>query len=374
MRTGSDAPRARKIVASGDAKSLLLSVDDPNREVLGYPVQTIDQLAVRRLLTSRSFDQLDTLLSAYSDSAGRDYRMEYRLFDAYDAFDVAIPSLKPLFDEWVDQHPQSAPARLARGTYLAARAWKARGAKESNETSRAQFREMDAFFARASADFYFGMRLDPRSIVPYDGLMGIAMNEPDHAMGRLLLDRGLKLQPYSFILRLAYMWSLLPRWGGSYAAMEEFARESAPFAARNPRIKALAGYEDWDRGRVLEEKKDYAGAEAAFTRALAAGDASQFRLDRGDFYWRREKFREAFEDLNRALLQRPQHSRGLYERSKVAYHLGFHGSGEERMSMFTQAYDDAELSVALDPTDEYHQEHLEFIRKNLRAYAPPPRQ
>jgi hypothetical protein len=41
--------------------------------------------------------------------------------------------------------------------------------------------------------------------------------------------------------------------------------------------------------------------------------------------------------------------------------------------MFTQAYDDAELSVALDPTDEYHQEHLEFIRKNLTAFAPPPR-
>jgi tetratricopeptide (TPR) repeat protein len=233
---------------------------------------------------------------------------------------------------------------------------------------------MDAFFTRASADFYFGMRLDPRSIVPYDGLMDIAMNEPDHAMGRLLLDRGLKLQPYSFILRVSYMWSLLPRWGGSYAAMEEFAKESAPFAARNPRIKALAGYEDWDRGRVLEEKKDYPRAEAAYTRALGSGDASQFRFERGDFYWRRDKYREALEDLNRALLQRPQDERGLYERSKVAYHLGFHGSGDERMSMFTQAYDDAELSVALDPTDEYHQEHLEFIRKNLPAFAPPPRQ
>ena len=374
MRTGDDAPKARRIVANGERNSLLLPVDDPNREVFGYPVQTIDQLAVRRLLTSRSYDQLDTLLSAYSDSAAADYRLEYRLFDAYDAFHVAIPSLEPLLDEWVDKHPKSAPARLARGASLAARAWKARGAKETNETSRAQFQQMDAFFARASTDFYFGMRLDPRSIVPYDGLMNIAMNEPDHAMERLLLDRGLKLQPYSFILRVSYMWSLLPRWGGSYAAMEKFAEESAPYGAKNPRIKALAGYEDWDRGRVLEEQKDYARAEAAYTRALGAGDASQFRFDRGDFYWRRDKYREALEDLNIALLQRPQDTRGLYERSKVAYYLGFHGSGDERTRMFTQAYDDAELSVALNPTDEYHQEHLEFIRKNLPAFAPPPRQ
>jgi tetratricopeptide (TPR) repeat protein len=190
----------------------------------------------------------------------------------------------------------------------------------------------------------------------------------------LLLDRGLKIQPYSFILRVSYMWSLLPRWGGSYAAMEDFARECAPYAAKNPRIRALAGYEDWDRGRVLEEKNDYAGAEAAYTRALGAGEASQFRFDRGDFYWRRDRYPEALEDLNRALLQRPQDTRGLYERSEVAYHLGFHGSGDERTRMFTQAYDDAERSAALDPTDGYHQEHLAFIRKNLPAFAPPPRQ
>ena len=156
--------------------------------------------------------------------------------------------------------------------------------------------------------------------------------------------------------------------------MEEFAKESAPYAAKNPRIKALAGYEDYDRGRVLEDKKDYAGAEAAYTRALGAGDASRFRLGRGDFYWRRDRYREALEDLNRALVQRPQDTQGLYERSKVAYHLGFEASGDERTNMFTQAYNDAELSAALDPTDEYHQEHLAFIRENLPAFAPPPRQ
>jgi uncharacterized protein len=372
-RNGYDAPRARKMVESGETKSLLLPLDDPSLEEFGYPVQTIDRLAVRRLLTSRSYDQLDALLSAYSDSVASDYRLEYRLFDAYDAFDVALPSLEPLLDEWVKQHPKSAPARLARGVYLAARGADARAAKEANETSRAQFQKMEAFFARATSDYYMGAHLDPRSIVPYRGLMGIVMNDPDPAMERLLLDRGLKIQPLSFDLRVAYMWSLLPRWGGSYRAMTQFAEESAPYAARNPRLKALAGYEDWDRGRVLEDHKDYARAEASYTRALGAGDASQFRFERGDFYWRRDEYREALEDLNRALLQRPQDARGLYERSGVEYSLGFHSSGEERTTFFTRAYVDAELSVALDPTDEYYLQHLAFIRKNLPAFAPPPR-
>ncbi|MFL5639756.1 MAG: hypothetical protein ACJ78M_10285, partial [Gemmatimonadaceae bacterium] len=165
-----------------------------------------------------------------------------------------------------------------------------------------------------------------------------------------------------------------PRWGGSYAAMKKFAEESAPYAAKNPRIKALAGYEDWDRGRVFEDHKDYARAEAAYTRALGAADVAQFRFERGDFYWRRDRYGEALKDLNRELLQRPQDADALYERSNVAYYLGFHGSGPQRASFFTQAYDDIELSVALDPINEYHQEHLAFIRKNIPAFAPPAAQ
>jgi uncharacterized protein len=374
MRTISEAPTARKLVAGADRNSLLLPVDDPTREEFSYPVQTIDRLAVRRLLTSRSYDQLDAVLSAYSDSVNNDYRLEYRLFDAYDSFDVPIRSLEPLLDEWVSEHPKSAPARMARGVYLSSLGWNARGAKESNETSRTQFQQMDAFFARATSDFYMGARLDSRSIVPYRGLMLIVMNEPDGAMERLLLDRGLKLQPYSFRLRNTYMSSLTPRWGGSYASMRRFAEESAPYAAKNPRIRALAGYEDWDRGRVFEQRKEYGRALDAYTRALGAGDLYIFRSERGEFYWRRDKFPEALEDLNRALVQSPQDPDALYERSKVMYYLGFHATGDARASLFTQAYDDIELSVALDPTDEYHQEHLAFVRENLRAYAPPAKQ
>ncbi len=372
-RNGLEEPMGRRVATTGDRSSVLLPVDDPNLEDFGYPVQTIDQLAVRRLLTSRSYDQLDTLLSAYSDSAANDYKLEYRLFDAYESFNIDIPAFGPLLDEWVHLHPKSAPARLARGVYLAARGWAARGTKESNETSRAQFQQMDAFFARATPDYYMGAHLDPRSIVAYRGLMSIVMNHPDPAMERLLLDRGLRIQPYSYRLRTTYMSSLLPRWDGSYKAMRQFAEESAPFAARNPRIKALAGYEDWDRGRVLEDKKDYIGAEVAYTRALEAGNAAQFRFQRGQFYWRRDKYREAIEDLNASLLQRPQDADALYERSYAEYDLGHHGTGDARATFFTRAYDDAELSAALDPTDQWHMKHLDFIRENLPSFAPPPK-
>jgi tetratricopeptide (TPR) repeat protein len=352
---------------------LLLPVVGNLTEDFGYPAQTIDRLAVRRLLYSRSYDTLDAVLSAYADSVTRDYRMEYRLFDAYDAFDVAVPSLEPLLTSWVNQRPTSSAARLARGTYLNAAGWNARGTKFASATKHEQFVSMAAYFRRANADFMVALALSPSSIVAYRGLLMLADAKKDPETTRQLLDRGLKIQPYSFRLRWTYMANLLPRWGGSYKEMTRFAEESAPYAARNPRIRALGGFVDLDKGRLLERDGRKAEAMEAYSRAVGFGNFCEFRYERGELFWRTKRNKAALEDLNRALLQCPQHADALYDRSEVTYALGLVTSGTARSAYFAQAYDDIEMAVALDPTDGYYQRHLAFIRENIPNFAPPPR-
>jgi tetratricopeptide (TPR) repeat protein len=372
-RNGRDPVPARiRTPRAAGLAGLLLPVIGTPAEDFGYPTQTIDRLAVRRLLLTRSYDTLDLVLSAYADSVVRDYRLEYRLFDAYAAFDVPFPSLEPVLSEWVERQPTSAAALLARGTYLTAAGWKARGHKFAGQTSRRQFVGMATYFRRAAADFTAALRLAPNSIVAYRGLMSISMNESDSAASRELLDRGLKIQPYSFRLRAFYIETLLPRWGGSYEAMMRFAEESAPYADRNPRIRALGGYVDWDRGRVLEKAGRKAEAIKAYGRAMQFGDLWLFRFERGELYFYADQNKEAAEDLTRVLVQYPQHADALYERSWVTYVMGIDASEPAKGADFVQAFEDIEMSVALDPTDEDHQKHLAFVRENIPDYAPPP--
>jgi tetratricopeptide (TPR) repeat protein len=373
-RKGRDAPPVRLPVvrARGESRLLLPAVRN-KPEDLGYPTQTIDRLAIRGLLLARSYDSLEAVLSAYADSVVRDYRMEYRLFDAYAAFGVAIPSLEPLLNDWVNQRPGSVAALVARGTYLHAAGWHARGSESGIQTSRNQINRMTGFFRRGAADFNAALRLSPNSLVAYRALISIASVDREPAAARELLDRALKIQPYSFRLRAAYMNYLLPRWGGSYGAMTKFAEESAPYAARNPRIRALAGYVDWDRGRVLESGGKKEDAIEAYGRALRFGNYWQFRFERGELYFHADDSRKALDDLNAVLLQHPQHASALYQRAWVSYDLGLAASGEARGQYFARAFEDIETAVALDPTDTYFQKYLSFIRENIPEYAPPPR-
>jgi tetratricopeptide (TPR) repeat protein len=356
---------------TGGAPSLLLTVDATPNEDFGYPTQTIDKLAVRRLLQARSYDALDQVLAAYADSVLRDHRVEYRLFDAYAAFAVAVPALEPLLTDWVKQRPTSAAARLARANFFKASGWNARGFRYAGETSDQQFARMGNFFRLTVADLEVALRLAPNSVVAYRQLIDLSSSQRDRTASRRFLDQALKLQPNSFVLRMAHMNNLLPRWGGSYDAMARFAEESAPYAVRNPRINALKGFVDWDKGRISNAAGKKGDAIEAYQRALQFGNLWLFRYDRGRFNYRSDNEEQALEDFNSSLQQVPQNADALNERSSVAYELGRHASGDAKAAYYSRAFRDIELAAALDPTDEDIQESLAFMRKNIPEYAPP---
>ena len=350
--------------------SLLLPVAGSPADDFGYPNQTIDRLAVRRLLMDRAYDALDTVLTAYADSARRDYRLEYRLFDAYGAFEVAVPWLAPRLNEWVQLRPGSAAALLARATFLAACGWHARGTAWAGDTPPEQFALMGAFFRDAMADVAAALSRTPNSMVAYRELMNLARSLGDIPASRKALDQALKIQPYSFLLRASHMYILEPRWGGSYQAMTDFASESAPYWDRNPRLQALQGFGDWDRGRVLAAAGEKVEALQEFQEALRFGDLGLFRYERGLFYSISERYAEALEDFTSALLQRPQHPDALFHRAIAEYNLGLKASDNTKGASFSQAFRDLELAVELDPTEQGYQQLLAQLRQSVPEFDP----
>jgi len=337
---------------------------------LGYPQATTDRIAVRQMLMDGAFNRLEQLLDAYADSVRRDYRVEYRLFDGYAAFEAAVPDLEPRLDAWVGSHPGSTAARLARAAYYTESAWAARGARYARETPQQNFARAARYFAGAGRDIDIALQGDPCSLVAYHLLMRHALFEGDARQSRRLLEQGLVIQPNTFILRARLGYTLVPRWGGSYPELAELARESEPLATINPRLRALAGFAAWDSGDVLQRRGDTAGALAAYNRSLATADFWEFRLGRGKLYYRMKRYRDALEDFDRALAQHPQHLGLLDYRSSAEYAIGQLSPPPQDSPWFSRAFQDEDLAARLDSTDAAVRESLRFYRGSIPQYAP----
>ncbi|HTQ06081.1 MAG TPA: DUF4034 domain-containing protein [Polyangiaceae bacterium] len=303
----------------------------------GYPQKSVDMLGMRALLLARRFDELTRYVEEVERDAETDVKKEYWAHDATTSFDVADPALGPPLDAWVKAVPRSAAPYLCRGAYRLAMGWNGRGNAWARDTSVWQQQVFRDELARGREDLEQALKLNPHAISAYIDLIEVA-----HADGsvRSALARGIAIFPDSFLVRYFGMLGLTPRWGGSYEELERLAAMAAPVAAKNTKLRALAGFPDYARGEDRATAKDYAGAIPFYDRALGSGEIWLYLDARGDAKNRLHDYAGAFADLGRARAIRPQNAQTDRAFALASWYLKEHEQAAE-------AYLHA---VELDPT------------------------
>jgi TPR repeat protein len=110
-----------------------------------------------------------------------------------------------------------------------------------------------------------------------------------------------KLAPQSVELRLAYMTSLEPRWGGSYAEMEAFVAESRT-QLKDPEAPArLAARIPAYRAHELQRDKNYTQALQLYDEAIALYADASALCERSYVLSQLKRDAEAFADMKLAL-------------------------------------------------------------------------
>ncbi len=298
-------------------------------------------LEAQRLLRAREFAALTRLIEAKQAPVEESVRHEGELARVMLAFAVADPTLMPLFDAWVAAQPDTYAPRLARGAHRVALAWAQRGKKVARETSDEQLAGMREYLGEAVEDARAAVRGNPRLTEGYVLLIRAAMGYGDSRACLRVADLAFAHVPASMRVRAALGYCLLPRWGGSYEALADFARESQAEADRNPALLALLGFVDWDRGRVAAEERRYDAAIALFTHALEMGEHWQFYRDRAQAYLHQHRDTQALADVARALALAPDEPDTLVLRVRILTSL----------RKWSDAVADAQLVAELDPTN-----------------------
>lgn len=305
-------------------------------------VPAVDRLQILTLLRAGDFERLESTLSDLERAVAERIEAEVDLEVAFRTFWVGDPEMTGLLERWAKERPGSAYAHLARARHLERLGALARGGALARDTSPAQFKSMAELHSRAAGEATRALEINPRLTEAWVVLMGVAMAEGNQSGCWRAAEAALAVAPASYRIRRKLLECLLPRWGGSYAAMSTVIQESLSLVQENPRLWALGGFPAWDQGRNLELADRLERAVKSYSKALRYGDDWQFYAHRGWAYYRQEQFLLALGDLNRALELLPQHPETLIDRAFTLAAMG----------RYDEALDDVALVRQLNPSEE----------------------
>lgn len=270
------------------------------------------------LVKSGRFEEASAVLGKAHAAYERDRRAEDGFHQLAYEFYRADPELEKALDAWVAQRAKDPFGRLARGVYRVKLGWASRGGTWASQTSGAQFHDMAAWFKLAKGDLGQALQQMPRLVEAYCYLIEIDMNEGGRKK-RSLYEHALKVNPDSFVAREYFLHSLLPRWGGSYDAMNQVMTASRPSYGRMPELQVLEGKVDADIGDMLRRQGDANAQEAKayFLRALSKGDFWFTNLQYGMLLYDMDDDKGALEQFNKVIAARPGATQGWRDRARV---------------------------------------------------------
>jgi Zn-dependent protease with chaperone function/TPR repeat protein len=294
--SGGTLPRAGEMTdaeESSDAASVpespkLVAVDPVQRQIID-------------LLGKRDYAALERLLGGHQWTFEADSDSSRQLENAFGAFRKVPRSGEAALDEWVGKHPASYAALVARGSYYHAQGLDARGTAFIKDTPDENIEAMRVYLSKARRDLERSLKLTQKPYLSRLLLMSITRAAGSRRGAKAQYVEAAKLAPQSVELRLAYMSSLEPRWGGSLAEMEAFAAESRA-QLKDPESAArvaarIPAYRAHERGR----EKDLAQALQFYDESIALYADARALCERSYVLSQLKRDAEAFADVKLAL-------------------------------------------------------------------------
>jgi tetratricopeptide (TPR) repeat protein len=283
-------------------------------------IEIAQVIELRRMLQNGQLDRLNLVLEKYQKLFEENPCNEYKVYDAYHAFGIIVPSYEDLLEKWINAFPDKYQPYLAIAQYYYANGWENRGYKWTKDTPKEQFEGMRLSFSKAEENIKTALKINPNLIVGYHLLINIYNAEGDNAAENGIIEKASKLFPASFIIRSDNLWAKEPRWGGSYASMAEIAKSVEKYCNINPKLAALYGFICCDQAKNFKRDKRYEEAVALFTKAISFGDHWEFYNERADVYhFYLKEYDRALEDINRSIELRPTIHESYRLRSRIYF-------------------------------------------------------
>jgi tetratricopeptide (TPR) repeat protein len=235
------------------------------------------------LIRQERFAEFEAYSLAYEEKFKTDPKYETVLITMYGSLEVDDDALLKKLNTWVAKRP-SHISHAARGIYMKARGFYARGSDYSSETAPEKMQRMAQLHRQAIPDLLAAVKENGRFAPAYIALIDISRAVGDTRSAERVHMEAVRLIPQAYYVRYAFLTALNPRWGGDYALMQAYADSLDQAAALNPRIWSLKAEVSAEMGHRARAANDPAQAIKYFTEALRFGDRLEFLWNRGRMY------------------------------------------------------------------------------------------
>lgn len=266
-------------------------------------------IKIKYLVSSHDFQSLETWYENMFQQYKMDAQYESYLQQGYETFkQINGVSIKDL-DLWV----------TTTGSYIS---YAARGIYKAQQGSYDDIQNRQQLHDEAAKDLQIATSKNPSLMPAYSWLISIVRESKMPFTAKQILQKAEENDKRTFIVRYQYLWSLQPRWGGSYKEMSTFAEQVIRYIDFNPRLWSLQGEADADRADIYYKEGNYASAIEAYTEALKFGDRVSWLKRRAECYENLGQKDKSSADYERVRFYNPRDS-SVVVRSAPADMSGF---------------------------------------------------
>lgn len=255
---------------------------------------------IRGLLDSGQYSQLEFILNELNENFKNDVSWEDAYQETIDGMSPANNFSLNAMHRWVNK-TESAYAYLARGAYYTDAGLLARGNCYARCTTEEQFSTQRELHKKA-LDNLLVAKSKNSTLLPIYSLLIIAGNTQEVAISfDGILQEAISKNPGGFYYRYQYLRIKMPKWGGSYAEMNEFVEATSQYNSLNPRLWILGGFAPAEMAYRSMKEGFFDKCIAQYSDALQFGVNSRWLRYRAYCLSQEGLHEQALEDVNLSL-------------------------------------------------------------------------
>ncbi len=178
-------------------------------------------------LKSGDYETADRYFADMQHSYESGKLSDQQLYEGFRALYEDAAANARYFDQWVQAHPDSYVARVARGAYNYRMAWAVRDGALVAHLPVGRLKRMQGYLALARPDLQLSLKLTAKPYLSALYLLNIELLDGTTDARRRWLDLGTSIDPTDMLVRRRYLIGLEPDWGGSFDQMRAFIDECA---------------------------------------------------------------------------------------------------------------------------------------------------